>query len=167
MTRHMRTGLSLLLLAMIALGTAAVAQQPAALAFVNVTVIPMDRERTAARSDGDRARRPHRGARARRIGDGSGRRTADRGARQVPDPALSEMHAHIPPGNATDAEIERVLALYAVNGIGTVRGMLGAPKHLPLRDRANRGEILSPWIYTSGPSFNGPARPPRRWRSRW
>ena len=70
-------------------------------------------------------------------------------------PTLSEMHAHIPPGNATEAEMERVLTLYAVNGIGTVRGMLGAPKHLPLRDRANRGEILSPWIYTSGPSFNG------------
>ena len=65
------------------------------------------------------------------------------------------MHAHIPPANATGAELERVLTLYAVNGIGTVRGMLGAPQHLPLRDRANRREILSPWIYTSGPSFNG------------
>jgi imidazolonepropionase-like amidohydrolase len=74
-------------------------------------------------------------------------------------PTLSEMHAHIPPGDATDAEIARVLTLYAVNGIGTVRGMLGAPKHLPLRDRANRGEILSPWIYTSGPSFNGSSAP--------
>ena len=37
--------------------------------------------------------------------------------------------------------------------------MLGAPKHLPLRDRANRGEMLSPWIYTRGPSFNGSSAP--------
>ena len=28
-----------------------------------------------------------------------------------------------------------------------------------LRDRANRGELLSPWIYTSGPSFNGSSAP--------
>lgn len=33
--------------------------------------------------------------------------------------------------------------------------MLGAPAHLDLRARAARGEIWSPTIYTSGPSFNG------------
>ncbi|MDT9600257.1 amidohydrolase family protein [Sphingosinicella rhizophila] len=33
--------------------------------------------------------------------------------------------------------------------------MLGAPHHLALRERAERGEIVSPRLYTSGPSFNG------------
>jgi imidazolonepropionase-like amidohydrolase len=33
--------------------------------------------------------------------------------------------------------------------------MLGAPHHLDLRAKAERGEIISPRIYTSGPSLNG------------
>ena len=154
MTRLMGTGFSLLL-GIIAVSAAAVAQQPAALAILNVTVIPMDRERTEAdqtvivRGDRIEALGP---AASVTVPPGA-RRIDGRGKFLIP--TLSEMHAHIPPGNATEAEMERVLALYAVNGIGTVRGMLGAPQHLPLRDRANRGEILSPWIYTSGPSFNG------------
>ena len=154
MTRLMRTGIALLL-GMVAVSAAAVAQQPAALAIVNVTVIPMDRERTEAdqtvivRGDRIEALGP---AASVTVPPGA-RRIDGRGKFLIP--TLSEMHAHIPPGNATEAEMERVLTLYAVNGIGTVRGMLGAPQHLPLRDRANRGEILSPWIYTSGPSFNG------------
>jgi imidazolonepropionase-like amidohydrolase len=32
--------------------------------------------------------------------------------------------------------------------------MLGDPRHLTYRERAARGEIVSPLIYTSGPSFN-------------
>ncbi len=154
MTRLMGTGFCLLL-GMIAVSAAAVAQQPAALAIVNVTVIPMDRERTEADQTvivrGDRIEAL--GPTASVTVPPGARRIDGRGKFLIP--TLSEMHAHIPPGNATEAEMERVLTLYAVNGIGTVRGMLGAPQHLPLRDRANRGEILSPWIYTSGPSFNG------------
>jgi hypothetical protein len=69
------------------------------------------------------------------------------------------MHAHIPAAPAgqplPDALIERTLLLYAAHGIGTIRGMLGHPGHLPYRDRAAKGEIVSPRIYTSGPSFNG------------
>jgi imidazolonepropionase-like amidohydrolase len=37
--------------------------------------------------------------------------------------------------------------------------MLGHPEHLELRTRAARGELLSPTIYTSGPSFNGNSVP--------
>ena len=65
------------------------------------------------------------------------------------------MHAHIPGGQAPDAAIERVLFLYAANGIGTIRGMLGDPRHLKYRGRAAAGELVSPRIYTSGPSLNG------------
>lgn len=70
-------------------------------------------------------------------------------------PGLAEMHAHIPGGQAADSIVERVLFLYVSCGITTVRGMLGHPRHLELRARAARGELLSPTIYTSGPSFNG------------
>ncbi|MFH5831018.1 amidohydrolase family protein [Halalkalibaculum sp. DA3122] len=70
-------------------------------------------------------------------------------------PGLSEMHAHIPPEDADRAYIEDVLFLYLANGITTIRGMLGQPLHLELREQAARDEIVSPRIYTSGPGFSG------------
>jgi imidazolonepropionase-like amidohydrolase len=45
--------------------------------------------------------------------------------------------------------------MYAANGIGTIRSMLGDASHFRLRDRAARGEIVAPAMYLSGPSFNG------------
>jgi imidazolonepropionase-like amidohydrolase len=69
-------------------------------------------------------------------------------------PGLAEMHAHIPGGAATDQAVERTLFLYAANGVTTIRGMLGDPRHLVYRERAAKGAIVSPMIYTSGPSFN-------------
>jgi imidazolonepropionase-like amidohydrolase len=74
-------------------------------------------------------------------------------------PGLAEMHAHIPSGEQPDSIIERTLFLYLARGVTTVRGMLGHPKHLELRRRAAQGELLSPTIYTSGPSFNGNSVP--------
>lgn len=70
-------------------------------------------------------------------------------------PGLAEMHGHIPPPQAPREYTESVLFLYVANGITTVRGMLGAPNQLELRDKANRGEILAPTLYLAGPSFNG------------
>jgi imidazolonepropionase-like amidohydrolase len=71
-------------------------------------------------------------------------------------PALSEMHAHIPTGQA---DAERVLFMYVANGIGTIRSMLGDPSHFMLRERAARGEIIAPTMYLSGPSFSGQTTP--------
>jgi len=69
-------------------------------------------------------------------------------------PGLAEMHAHVPP--IPDIEpMKEVLLLFAVNGITTIRGMLGHPKHLELRSKINSGEIFGPRFITSGPSFNG------------
>jgi imidazolonepropionase-like amidohydrolase len=74
-------------------------------------------------------------------------------------PGLAEMHAHIPGEPASNSVVERTLFLYVAGGITTIRGMLGHPRHLELRARAARGEIISPTIYTSGPSFNGNSVP--------
>jgi imidazolonepropionase-like amidohydrolase len=130
------------------------AQAPAT-AFVGVSVIPMDKEtvllnHTVVVSDG----------RIARFGP-DGKTTIPEGAVRVDGkgkflmPALAEMHAHIPAGQASDAAVERTLFLYAANGIGTIRGMLGDPRHLVYRERAAKGEIVSPRIYTAGPSLNG------------
>jgi len=124
-------------------------------AFVNVNVVPMDRERvienqTVIVRDG----------RIAEIGPANKIKTPDGatridGAGKYLMPGLAEMHGHIPPPNAPKAYTESVLFLYAANGITTVRGMLGAPNQLELRDKANRGEIVSPTLYLAGPSFNG------------
>jgi imidazolonepropionase-like amidohydrolase len=55
--------------------------------------------------------------------------------------------------------VERTLFMYVAGGITTVRGMLGHPRHLDLRERAARGVLVSPTIYTSGPSLNGNSIP--------
>lgn len=69
-------------------------------------------------------------------------------------PGLAEMHGHVPPIDDMQP-MKDVLALFAINGITTVRGMLGHPKHLELRSMVQRGEIVSPHFYTTGPSING------------
>ena len=138
------------------LGLAA-AQPPAITAFTNVSIIPMDRAGVFSGMtvlvQGDRITAVRAGekppARA-TILDGTGKFLM---------PALAEMHAHVPGGNAPDAAIERVMALYAANGLATIRGMLGHPRHLELREKLRRGDIIGPELFTSGPSFNGQSAP--------
>jgi imidazolonepropionase-like amidohydrolase len=70
-------------------------------------------------------------------------------------PGLTEMHAHIPAAPWDDPLVKETLFLYLSNGITTIRGMLGNPVHLPLREKAEQGLLLSPRIFTSSPSLNG------------
>jgi imidazolonepropionase-like amidohydrolase len=124
-------------------------------AFVNVNVIPMDRERvienqTVIVRDGRIAEIGP--ANKIKVPDGA---TRIDGAGKYLMPGLAEMHGHIPQQNAPKAYTEAVLFLYVANGITTVRGMLGASNQFELRDRANRGEIVAPTLYLAGPSFNG------------
>ncbi|WP_343485942.1 amidohydrolase family protein [Allomuricauda sp. d1] len=70
-------------------------------------------------------------------------------------PGLAEMHAHIPQPPTSQERIEDVLFLYLSNSVTTIRGMLGHPAHLELREKAENGEIVSPQIFTSSPSLNG------------
>ena len=128
---------------------------PPETAFVGVTVVPMDRERLV----------PNqtvivRGQTIAEMGPSAsitvpGRALRVEGRGKFLMPGLSEMHAHIPGGQAPDELIDRTLYLFSAAGVTTIRGMLGHPRHLPLRERAARGEIISPTIYTSGPSLNG------------
>jgi imidazolonepropionase-like amidohydrolase len=69
-------------------------------------------------------------------------------------PGLAEMHAHIPPVDNLEP-MQEVLTLFLANGITTIRGMLGHPKHLELDEKIRSGEITGPRFYTTGPSFNG------------
>jgi len=139
------------------LGVAApvVAQAPGPVAFENVTVIPMDANRRlvgqtvvvengriAAMGPAAQVRVP---AGATRV-DGRGKFLM---------PGLTESHGHLPAGNAPPETVERILNLYVLNGVTTVRGMLGHPAQLQWRAQAAAWERLAPRLIVAGPSFNG------------
>jgi imidazolonepropionase-like amidohydrolase len=126
-------------------------------AFVDVTVVPMDRERVL-----ERQTVVVRGGLIQALGP--------LGAVAIPDdalvidgrdrylmPGLVDMHVHVEDPNE--------LLLFAANGVTTVRNMwgnqglkrlLGLPDQLELRERIGRGELIGPTIYTSGPILEGP-----------
>ena len=132
-------------------------QPPAITAFTNVSIIPMDRAGISSGMtvivQGDRITSVRAGEKP------PARSTIVDGTGKFLMPALAEMHAHVPGGNAPDAAIERVMALYAANGLATIRGMLGHPRHLELREKLQRDDIIGPELFTSGPSFNGQSAP--------
>ncbi len=122
--------------------------------FVHVNVIPMDGEvvlpdQVVVTKDG------------KIIAMGDAQRVShDRnalvinGAGKYLIPGLAEMHGHVPPIDDL-GPMKDVLSLFLVNGITTVRGMLGHPRHLELREQIEKGQFMAPNFYTTGPSFNG------------
>ena len=122
-------------------------------AFINVNVIPMSTEavlegQTVIVEDGiitligdvDQVSIPEEA-------------TAVDGTDRFLMPGLAEMHAHVP--DTDSADLERILTLFVANGVTTIRGMLGRPSHLELRDQLRQGEVFGPRLITSGPSLNG------------
>ena len=124
-------------------------------AFENVSVIPMDGERVLSEQTVI-----VRGDRIVALGPSSILPVPE-GARRIPAsgqfliPGMAEMHGHIPTGNASREFVDSVLFLYLSNGITTVRGMLGGPGQLEMRQGASKREIWSPTLYLAGPSFSG------------
>jgi len=151
---------SLLVLSALLAGATPLPAQTPPVAFVGVSVVPMTRDavvpdQTVVVENG------------RIVAVGSAATTpVPAGATRVEGrgkflmPGLAEMHAHVPPAQGySEAAMERVLSLYALQGVTTIRGMLGDPRHLPWRDRLARGEVLGPWFWTSGPSHSGNTMP--------
>ena len=109
-----------------------------ALVFENVTVIPMDEERILAAQTvviaGDRI-----------VQMGPSDRSAPPSGATVVDgpgrflmPGFTEMHGHLPRPDTETDEVDRILFLFLSNGVTTVRGMLGDPFHLVLREGNRR-----------------------------
>ena len=141
------------------LGGAARAAQSEAVLFRDVSVVHVEEGRIEPHQDvlvshGRIARIAATGMEAptgATIVDGKGRYLA---------PGLAEMHAHVP-WPPQEQYAYDVLLLYVAHGITTIRGMLGDPWHLQLRERLQKHEVLGPRLYTAGPSLNGTARPTR------
>jgi imidazolonepropionase-like amidohydrolase len=155
----MRAPLLALCLLAAALPAATLVAQERATAFIDVTVLPMDGDRqlsgqtvvvqggriTALGPSAD-VRVP---AGATRI-DGRGKFLM---------PGLAEMHAHVPPGNPTQQQLADIMFLYVANGITTIRGMLGAPYQIQLKEQLASGAMLGPRFFAAAPSLNGNTAP--------
>jgi CubicO group peptidase (beta-lactamase class C family)/imidazolonepropionase-like amidohydrolase len=125
-------------------------------AFVNVNVIPMDRERvlrnqTVIVRDG----------RIAEIGDAS-RIKAPKGAQVIDGrgkyliPGLIDMHTHLfSDEDFPDSLAGDELAVMVANGVTTIRLMIGTPEHLALRAKIAKGELHGPSIYVASPEFTG------------
>lgn len=130
-------------------------------AFVDVTVVPLDRNGTV-----DRQTVVVRGEKIVSVGPAA-RAQIPAGATRIDGrgkylmPGLAEMHAHVVgPQNPNHETVNRdIMFLYVANGITSIRAMLGAPNQLPLREALRRGEIVGPTMYVSAPSLNGNSAP--------
>ena len=147
-----KAGVWMAALVMMVINSCAVqsAEESGMVAFVDVNVIPMDRDEvleghTVVVENG----------RITGVGP-AGEVNVPGGAERIEGegrylmPGLAEMHGHIPgPDNPRYAE--DVLFLYISNGVTTVRNMAGNPYHLELRERVNRGDLPGPDIYAASP----------------
>src|SRR5687767_5873814 len=126
--------------------------QTSTIVFTGVSVVPMDRDEVLSNQTVivENGRITYVGA-SRAAPAGS---TAIDGRGKYLMPGIAEFHAHVPSGGQA-VNAHRALTLYALAGVTTARGMLGAPMHLALRDSIARNQILGPRLLTSGPSFNG------------
>jgi imidazolonepropionase-like amidohydrolase len=132
------------------------AQSPAdsaAVAFTDVAVVPMDRERVLegqtvlVRNGRIEAVGP---AGAVRVPSGA---TRVDGRGKFLMPGIAEMHAHVP-GEQNPQAVD-IMALYVLTGATTIRGMNGTPFQFELRRRINAGEILGPTLFAVAPPFSG------------
>jgi hypothetical protein len=122
-------------------------------AFVNVTVIPMDSERvlsshTVLVERGIIARMGP----AQELKVPSGTTIID-GRGKYLLPGFADLHVHIV-GSREDQLT--ILQLFLANGVTTVLNTRGSPAHLALREEVATGRVLGPTIYTAGPYVNEP-----------
>lgn len=131
------------------------AMQAQTVAFTNVNVIPMDKERVLQNQTvlvrdgfivevGKKVKIPA-GA---QVIDGKGKYLI---------PGLVDMHTHLlsDGDDYPDSIAEDELRVMVANGVTTVRFMIGTPEQLVLRAKSAKGEIIAPIIYSASPHLTG------------
>jgi hypothetical protein len=132
----------------------ALAAQPTA--FVNVNVIPMDRERVLR-------------SQTVIVGDGKIEKIGPAAKVKVPKdalridgrgryliPGLVDMHTHLMSDEDFPDELAPdELRIMIANGVTTIRLMIGTPEQLVLRARSAKGEIIAPTIWSASPHLTG------------
>ena len=143
-----------LILVFAALATPASAQT---VAFTNVNVVPMDRERVLANQtvvikngliarigNAKTVKLPKDAVRI----DGTGKYLV---------PGLVDMHTHLlsDSDEYPDSIGPHELRVMVANGVTTIRFMIGTPELLALRSRSAAGEIEAPTIFVASPHLTG------------
>jgi imidazolonepropionase-like amidohydrolase len=153
------------LLSILLLTTSIAAQSPQApqsniVAFVNVNVIPMDRERVLRNQTvivrngtittiGD----------SKRIKAPAGAQVVD-GTGKFLTPGLMDMHVHLfSDDEFPDALAEDEFKVMIAYGVTTIRLMIGTPEQLVLREKSAKGEVLAPTIFAASPHLTGRKQP--------
>src|SRR5687767_11422431 len=146
-----------LFLALLFVAALATSVSAETVAFTNVNVIPMDRERlltnqTVVVRDGliveigdvRKVKLPKDAVRV----DGAGKYLV---------PGLVDMHTHLlSDGNEyPDSIAPDELRVMVANGVTTARFMIGTPELLALRGRSAKGEIAAPTIFVASPHLTG------------
>lgn len=125
------------------------------IAFTNVNVIPMDKERvlkdqTVLVSNGiiTAIGKNVKVPKDAQIIDGKGKYLI---------PGLVDMHTHLlsDGDDYPDSIAEDELRVMVANGVTTIRFMIGTPEQLVLRARSAKGEIIAPTIYSASPHLTG------------
>lgn len=129
---------------------------PAVVAFVGVSVLPLDSERVL-----EDQTVVVRGDRIEAVGPAASTSVPE-GAMQIDGrgrylmPGLVDMHIHLQPGDgALSDPAGQQLTLMLANGVTTARALVAPPSGLALRERVARGEVLGPTLRVAGPSFYG------------
>ncbi|MFL5345472.1 MAG: amidohydrolase family protein [Hyalangium sp.] len=135
---------------------AAATGAPAVMAFVGVSVLPLDSDRVLADQTV-----VVRGDRIVAVGPAASTPVPD-GAMRIDGqgrylmPGLVDMHIHLQPGDGAPSDpAGQQLTLLLANGVTTARALVAPPSGLALRDRVARGEVLGPTLRVAGPSFHG------------
>jgi imidazolonepropionase-like amidohydrolase len=125
------------------------------IAFVNVNVIPMDKERVLTNQTvlvkngviSDIGRNVKIPKDVQMI-DGKGKFLI---------PGLVDMHTHLlsDGDDYPDSIAEDELKVMIANGVTTIRFMIGTPEQLILRAKSAKGEIIAPTIYSASPHLTG------------
>src|SRR5688500_5449250 len=153
--RNLMKGLFLALILCVAAIAAPASAQT--VAFTNVNVIPMDRERVIANQtvvvrngliteigDAKKVKLPKDAVRI----DGNGKYLV---------PGLVDMHTHLlsDSDEFPDSIGPHELRVMVANGVTTVRFMIGTPELLALRSRSANSEIEAPTIFVASPHLTG------------
>jgi imidazolonepropionase-like amidohydrolase len=153
--------LTLLLTTSIAIGQSS-STSPAAkvVAYVNVNVIPMDRQRVLRNQTvivrdntittiGD----------SKQVKVPAGAQSID-GTGKFLIPGLMDMHVHLfSDDEFPDSLAEDEFKVMMAYGVTTIRLMIGTPEQLVLREKSAKGEILAPTIFAASPHLTGRKQP--------
>ena len=144
-----------IILALILSACFAVAVSAQSVAFTNVNVIPMDKERVLQNQTvlikngmiaeiGKKVKIP----KDAQVINASGKYLI---------PGLMDMHTHLlsDGDDYPDSIAEDELKVMIANGVTTIRLMIGTPEQLILRAKSANGEIIAPTIYSASPHLTG------------